>query len=49
MAERDIGSTFFLPHSHLYKTEKVNIFISMDRIQYYKKIFFLAGERFIWF
>lgn len=40
MAERDMGSTFLLPHSHLYKTEKVNIFASIGLYLIYKMFCF---------
>lgn len=26
MAERDLGSTFLLPHTHLYKPDRVRLF-----------------------
>lgn len=26
MAERDLGSTFLLPHTHLYKPDRVTVF-----------------------
>lgn len=46
MAERDLGSTFLLPHTHLYKSERVRSLIIIKRKTFIN--LFTARERAIW-
>lgn len=35
MTERDLGSTFLLPHTHLYKPDRVSIVSSLTNMNFY--------------
>lgn len=40
MAERDLGSTFLLPHTHLYKPDRVNLIFFPLRLDVFVYVFF---------
>lgn len=42
MAERDLGSTFLLPHTHLYKPDRVSIIIRIQSFSLIVPPFFIG-------
>lgn len=52
MAERDLGSTFLLPHTHLYKPDRVRDCLkphqSASNPQNMHSVSFSAGKRYFW-
>lgn len=48
MAERDLGSTFLLPHTHLYKPDRVSCFFFCSSFINNFLLLYLLGKWHIW-